>query len=403
MPETGILTTDSSGMQRNTNSNPDANGYDPATGFTTPGSRGSPGGGGGEKGKGPPHDPAADSDSAGGEGLVQSLKNPPSSGGQQQSGSSGGQSGWSGGTNNLPPAAAPSSDASSGIPTDAGSTPAGPSPDAGAGGAGAAGMAKGGPVINPTEEPYRNKWRAKNGQKQAPYKAFADGGDTGAIPIDPDQGQEGQTGDDNLQAMQGVKAALTATRQQFGLSDKAFQMASQQLAGNIPAKPAGPGGDQPPLNPFPTKTPATPFGTKTSDSGEDNDTQSAAGGGPMYPILHTSKAAPKGPQRPANVDPTTWQDQANSRDDPGKVTPQEDDPETNIYGEDMKEIPGSGQQDPAEGGKGGRIPRGPPRADDSFGGSDSDSSGSSSGSDSGGGLSVSSARGGAIPMKSGWK
>jgi hypothetical protein len=127
-------------------------------------------------------------------------------------------------------------------------------------------MAAGGPV----EEPYRDKWRAKNGQKQAPYKAFADGGDTSAIPIDPDQGQEGQAGDPTA-AIQGVKAALTATRQQFGLSDNAFQMASQQLAGNMPAKPAGPGGDQPPLNPFPTKTPATPFGTKTSQNDNDAD------------------------------------------------------------------------------------------------------------------------------------
>ena len=40
----------------------------------------------------------------------------------------------------------------------------------------------------------------------------------------------------------------------------------QQVAGNIPQRPAGPGGDQPNPNPFPIKNPAIPFG-KRADAG----------------------------------------------------------------------------------------------------------------------------------------
>jgi hypothetical protein len=119
--------------------------------------------------------------------------------------------------------------------------------------------------------------------------------DTGDAPIDADQGQEGQAGDQGQEGQAGdqtsqqnqsgpspaVQSALTAARSQFGLNDNMFNMMSKQTAGNMPTKPAGPGGDQPTSNPFPTKNPATPFGTKTSqaDSDGDSDTVSAAGGG----------------------------------------------------------------------------------------------------------------------------
>ena len=59
--------------------------------------------------------------------------------------------------------------------------------------------------------------------------------DTADVPIDQDQGQEGDAGDLFAQ----VKSVLSATRKQYGLTDKAFQM-----SGNMPTKPAGPGGDQ---------------------------------------------------------------------------------------------------------------------------------------------------------------
>ena len=109
-------------------------------------------------------------------------------------------------------------------------------------------------------------------KKAKPVKKFASGGPTddsvpdpgGAIPSDPNdtsdttdtgQGQQGQAGDLSGIAQQ-VKQSLSATRQQFGLNDQAFQ----QMAAQIPSAPAGPGGDQPNQNPFPTKTPSPPFG-----------------------------------------------------------------------------------------------------------------------------------------------
>jgi len=84
---------------------------------------------------------------------------------------------------------------------------------------------------------------------------FDAGGDVpdpgGAIPADPDDpgdvqdtstGDPGQAGDPSQTADQGdlmgsVMDALTAARQQYGLTDQMF-------AGNIPTVPAGPGGDQ---------------------------------------------------------------------------------------------------------------------------------------------------------------
>jgi hypothetical protein len=46
-------------------------------------------------------------------------------------------------------------------------------------------------------------------------------------------------------------------------------------ASNIPTVPAGPGGDQPNPNPFPTKTPAVPFGQKQGAIPDDQDQEAA--------------------------------------------------------------------------------------------------------------------------------
>ena len=88
---------------------------------------------------------------------------------------------------------------------------------------------KGGSIPVPKEEPYRNKWKAKNHPGDSSYK-FDNGGD---VPdpggVDMGQGQEGQAGD--------LSSALAQVQQ-------AYQYGLQQVAGNIPTVPAGPGGDQ---------------------------------------------------------------------------------------------------------------------------------------------------------------
>jgi len=91
------------------------------------------------------------------------------------------------------------------------------------------GWAGGGSIRAPKEETYRSKWKAKNHPGDSAYK-FDDGGE---VPdpggVDMSQGQEGQAGD--------LSGALAQVQQ-------AYQYGLQQVAGNIPTVPAGPGGDQ---------------------------------------------------------------------------------------------------------------------------------------------------------------
>ena len=204
--------------------------------------------------------------------------------------------------------------------------------------------AKGG-AINPIEKSYREKWRVKNHKHGTPYKAFDQGGSTGDdvptnspsgaipdtpdMPVDPYQGQEGQAGD---QLYSKVKQVLSQTRQQFGLTDAAFEHMNkymqfnpnQQQAGNMPTKPAGPGGDQTQGGPqdrsnqqisgnIPTK-PAGPGGDQTqggpqdrsnpppvAQNNNDGDEVSAARGGPIprrgamvTPTVSNNSNAPQG-------------------------------------------------------------------------------------------------------------
>lgn len=144
--------------------------------------------------------------------------------------------------------------------------------------------------VEPVEKPYREKWREKNGKRQAPYRAFDDGGAVpdpgGAIPgADPgtasvDQGGGYSSGPSD--PMQNVRAALSAARSQNGLNDQLFQElwgnVGGQQASNMPSKPAGPGGDQPNPNPFPTKTPSPAFGKLSqNDSSQDDDSNTTFG------------------------------------------------------------------------------------------------------------------------------
>ena len=126
-------------------------------------------------------------------------------------------------------------------------------------------------------------FQGEGGSESGPAVGAAEGGaipDAADIPIDQDQGQEGQAGDPIQQSLQGVKSVLSTMRQQAGLTDSAFSMASQQIAGNMPAKPAGPGGDQPNTNPFPTKNGG--FGQKTSQNDDDEVSAEAGGAIPTY-------------------------------------------------------------------------------------------------------------------------
>jgi hypothetical protein len=108
--------------------------------------------------------------------------------------------------------------------------------------------------------------------------------DTGTA-CDPSANASPQQINDALSA---VMDALQYGRQINGLSN------GQQVAGNMPVKPAAPGGDQPSTDPFSTRTPAIPFGKRTasndtestSDSEGDNDSDdqtaiASAKGGPV--------------------------------------------------------------------------------------------------------------------------
>ena len=105
------------------------------------------------------------------------------------------------------------------------------------GSCGGAAAAKGGSIPNPKEEPYRNKWKAKNHAGDPDYK-FDDGGGVpdpgGAVPTDPTDPGEMQ---DTSQSGGDISGALAGVQQ-------AYQYGMQQLSGNIPTTPAGPGGDQ---------------------------------------------------------------------------------------------------------------------------------------------------------------
>ena len=94
----------------------------------------------------------------------------------------------------------------------------------------------------------------------------------------------------------------------------------KKTAANAPMVPAGPGGDQPSNNPFPVKTPNPPFGklSQNDDSDQDDQAQSAASGGVVFPsgnkwnfdkqgyMRKIGKEAPP-PPKPLDIDPTTAQ------------------------------------------------------------------------------------------------
>ena len=141
---------------------------------------------------------------------------------------------------------------------------------------------------------------------------FDDGGeveDPGGV--DMGQGQEGQAGD--------LSGALDAVQQayQYGLqqitgniptvpagpggdqTQGGPQDRGNQLAANIPTVPAGPGGDQPNPNPFPTKTAPIPFGKQAE--GADYTASVARGG--SVPSLDAGGVMPP-PAAPQPQQPT---------------------------------------------------------------------------------------------------
>lgn len=91
-----------------------------------------------------------------------------------------------------------------------------------------------------------------------------------------------------------------------------YDYGRQQLAANvnktIPSKPAGPGGDQPNPNPFPTLTPTIPFGKKVSDNTSSQLATAAARGGAIPPMgydlggdVQDQTAQPAQPAQPAQT------------------------------------------------------------------------------------------------------
>ena len=128
--------------------------------------------------------------------------------------------------------------------------------------------AQGGSIEAPKEEPYRNKWKAKNHPGDSSYK-FDDGGEVDPNALLGDQQQQSPVSDN-------PQATDTSTALQAVMG--AYQYGMQQLAGNIPAVPAGPGGAGPNPNPFPTKTPQVPFGKMAQDQGSDYTIAGARGG-----------------------------------------------------------------------------------------------------------------------------
>jgi hypothetical protein len=134
-----------------------------------------------------------------------------------------------------------------------------------------------------TPQPAGQGFRAMPSAIPASPPAFDDGGaapdpDTSDIPVDADQGQEGQAGDQSQQQsgpLPSVQKALTAARSQFGLNDSIFN--NMQMSDNqndprpIPPSPNGP------VKPFNPRD-FLPGGSKASDSGQ-GDVASAAGGG----------------------------------------------------------------------------------------------------------------------------
>jgi hypothetical protein len=83
-------------------------------------------------------------------------------------------------------------------------------------------------------------------------------------------------------------AGTNATINLGNVADAAQQLYQSQLAGNIPAMPAGPGGDKPngfPNTPSPQPAPANPFGKRVADAtqGAANDSAPSAAAQAMTP------------------------------------------------------------------------------------------------------------------------
>ena len=224
-------------------------------------------------------------------------------------------------------------------------------------------MAEGGSIEDPKSIPYRNKWKAKNHPGDKAYK-FDDGGDVpsdggdssggvpdpgGAMPTDPSDpsamqdtptGDPGQVGD--------LGASLQAVQ-------NAYQYGMQQLAGNIPSAPAGPGGDQTQGGPqdrgnqvagnIPT-VPAGPGGDQTQGGGpQDRGQQMAA-----------NTSVPPGSQSSANGAPQ-WTGQGLPTPQPGVLqpTPPQFNPRDYLPGGSKASDAGQGQYT-ASAALGGSIP-----------------------------------------------
>lgn len=118
--------------------------------------------------------------------------------------------------------------------------------------------------------------------------SYDDGGD---VPDPNGEGSSGAPTDPSATGQVNVNDLLNSVMDTYEYGQQKYGIDQQQAY--MSSKPAGPGGDQPNTNPFPTKTPAIPFGTRTSDSGQY---QSA--------MMSTKPAGPGGDQPNTNPFPT---------------------------------------------------------------------------------------------------
>ena len=151
-------------------------------------------------------------------------------------------------------------------------------------GSSAGGYAEGGPVEDPVtalgaaDAPSSpNDANQQQDQQQAAPPPDPSGGNYSS----QDQNQQANPAsthpvdiNDSLGVIQDAYASLKSSMLGGG----------SQQAGNIPTVPAGPGGDSPSTNPFPTKTPAIPFGKLADNQSAPRPIGPAPNGGPVKPF-----------------------------------------------------------------------------------------------------------------------
>lgn len=144
----------------------------------------------------------------------------------------------------------------------------------------------------PWETPGMTKSNQMNLQGMSSYATG------GAIPDPSDGAGGGAIADNNGTGdidTSNLSDALDTVDQimQYGYQKSGLGGQNQQVASAIPTAPAGPGGDQPNQNPFPTATAPTPFGRR--DPNQPLPIQGFGPGGTMFPVQSMEEGGPVEP------------------------------------------------------------------------------------------------------------